>query len=262
MDPYIERPAIWADFHDSLITCLRGVLQPLLRPRYVVLAQDRLYVTDAERPVYPDLSVIRTRVPDSGASGGVAIAVQEADAPAVFPLRSDQRRQPYLEIVEPAAGNRVVTAIEVLSPDNKVRGGGQRSYLRKRRELWKGGSNLIEIDLLRAGRPTVNVTLLQQERLRPWHYLVAVSRRRPRRREVYAVLLTNRLPRVSVPLAEDDRDVTLDLPAAFRRCYDEGPYPELLHYEGAPPGELTPEEVAWCDTVLRTAGLRRPAENG
>jgi hypothetical protein len=109
----------------------------------------------------------------------------------------------------------------------------------------------------------VNVTAAQQTRLQPWHYLVAVTRRKPRRREVYATLLTARLPRVAVPLGQKESDVTLDLQAAFTRCYDEGPYPELLHYHKAPPGPLTPEEVAWCEELLRNAGLRpkeSPAE--
>ena len=57
-----------------------------------------------------------------------------------------------------------------------------------------------------------------------------------RSQEVYAVRLTERLPRIAVPLAKDDADVVLDLQAAFTRCWDEGPYPELLRYEGPPPG--------------------------
>ena len=39
MDPYIERPAIWADFHDRLIAEISGVLQPNLRPKYAALVQ-------------------------------------------------------------------------------------------------------------------------------------------------------------------------------------------------------------------------------
>jgi hypothetical protein len=223
MDPYIERPGLWPDFHDRLIVCIQAALQPLLRPRYVALGQDRLFVVDSERPIYPDVSVLRTG--SSQTPQPSPAAVQEPDAPALFPMRSEEARQPYLEIVEPAAGNRVVTAIEVLSPDNKARGEGRRSYLRKRRELWRGRANLVEIDLLRSGAATVNVTPGQMELLRPWRYLAAVSRRSPRRREVYAVQLTDRLPRVAIPLAREDRDVTLDVQAAFTRCYDEGHIP-------------------------------------
>ena len=102
MDPYIERPAPWPDFHDSLIAALRGVLQPLLQPKYAALTQDRLYVVETDRTLWPDVAVVR-------ASGGqeamqVATALAECDAPAVFPLLREEVRQPYLTIVEPAAG--------------------------------------------------------------------------------------------------------------------------------------------------------------
>jgi len=258
MDPYIERPVIWPDFHNHLITAIKAALQPLLRPRYVALSEDRLFVVESDRPIRPDLALVRTSSPKPPAAA--MTAVMEPDAPAVFELWREEIREPLIQIIEPAAGNRVVTAIEVLSPDNKTRGAGRVSYRRKREEYRAGGTNLIEIDLLRAGRPTVRVSRERLAALRPWHYLVAVRRRRPARQEVYPIPLARRLPRVAVPLAEEDRDVVLDLQAAFTRCWEEGPYPELLQYDGAPAGTLTPEEVRWCEDVLRQAGLRPGAQ--
>ncbi len=79
------------------------------------------------------------------------------------------------------------------------------------------------------------------------------------RQEVYAVLLRCRLPCVAVPLAENDRDVPLDLQAVFTRCWEEGPYPELLRYDGPPPGPLAADEVSWCEELLHAAGLRPSA---
>jgi hypothetical protein len=254
MDPYIERPEIWPDFHDSLIAHIRGMLQPLLRPRYVALTQDRLYVVESERPIRPDVAVVRTSAPDRPAGG--ATGVLEVDAPAVFELWRDELRQPLIQIIEPAAGNRVVTAIEVLSPDNKAAGPGRTSYLQKREEFWASGTNLVEIDLLRGGEPTVRVSAEKLAGLRPWHYLVTVTRRWPSRQEIYGVPLQRRLPRVAIPLTPEDRDVPLDLQAVFARCYEEGPYPELLRYNGPPPGAMTPDEVTWCDNLLRQSGLR------
>jgi hypothetical protein len=246
MDPYLERQPIWGDFHDGLIIAIRGALQPLLRPRYVALTQDRLYVVESERPVYPDVSVVRTSDRPRSASG-TATLLEEVDAPAVFDLDREEIRQPLIHIIEPAAGNRIVTAIEVLSPDNKLPGPGRDSYLRKRDEFWNSGTNLVEIDLLRAGEPTVRVSPARLARLRPWHYLVAVTRHQPAKQAVYPVLLQRRLPRVAIPLAADDSDVTLELQAAFTRCWDEGPYPELLHYESAPSGPFDPAELSWCE---------------
>jgi hypothetical protein len=256
MDPFIERAPIWPDFHDCLITAVRAGLQPVLRPRYVALGRDRLYVVESDRPIYPDLAILQSRAPKP--LPAVSTAVLETDAPAVFELWREEIREPLIEIIEPAAGNRVVTAIEVLSPDNKQHGSGRMSYLQKREESWAAGTNLIEIDLLREGEAMVRVSQEKLDQLRPWHYLVAITRRWPSRQEIHAIPLQRRLPRIAVPLGPDDKDVPLDLQAAFTRCWDEGPYPELLHYEGAPPGHLTPEDLAWCDAALRAGGFRGP----
>ncbi|MGH7129113.1 MAG: DUF4058 family protein [Planctomycetaceae bacterium] len=180
----------------------------------------------------------------------------ERDAPAIFELSREEIRQPLLTIIEPAAGNRIVTAIEVLSPDNKAPGAGHASYLEKRDEFWEVGTNLVEIDLLRDGKRTVRISDEKLEALRPWHYLVAVTRCRPPRQEVYSVLLSSRLPRIDVPLAADDKDVSLDLQVAFTRCWNEGPYPELLLYDDPPPGRRDEDDVRWCEQVLRQQGLR------
>lgn len=257
MDPYIERPEIWPDFHDSLITAIRGAIQPLLRPRYAALTQDRLYVVEAGRPVRPDLAIVQaaTHRPRGPHESGTAIL--EPDSPAVFELLREEIRQPLIHIIEPAAGNRVVTAIEVLSPDNKASGAGRVSYLRKRDEFWEGGVNLVEIDLLRSGQATVRLSVERLEELRPWRYLVAVTRTWALRQEVYAVPLDHRLPRVGIPLAENEPDITLDLQAALAHCWEEGPYPELLHYDGLPPGELTDAETAWCQQVAGASGRDR-----
>ena len=124
--------------------------------------------------------------------------------------------------------------------------------MKKRDELWAAGINLVEIDLLRDGDATVRVSQRRLESLqRPWHYLIAVIRRQGFKLEVYPNSLRSRLPRVSVPLADEDRDVPFDLQAAFTRCWDEGPYPELLHYGSRPPGSISAEDASWCEQTTR-----------
>lgn len=254
MDPYIERPAIFPDFHDRLITFVCSAIQPLLRPRYVALMQDRLYVVESERPIRPDFSIVRTtkKTPPTVASTAVA----GLDAPAVFDLWREEIRQPLIYIIEPAAGNRLVTAIEILSPDNKLPGDGRASYIRKREEFWNSHTNLVEIDLLRDGMSTVRISLEKLASLQPWHYLCSVTRNFPSQQEVYAIPLQKRLPRIKIPLSAEDQDVPLDLQAVFTRCWDEGPYPEVLHYDGPPPGTMTAEEIDWCFQRLRDNGYR------
>ena len=53
-----------------------------------------------------------------------------------------------------------------------------------------------------------------------------------------------------MPLAGNDADVTLDLQAAFTRCWDDGAYPELLHYGEPVPVSLNEEDRRWCEKVV------------
>lgn len=252
MDPYVERSAIWPDFHDRFITHIGETLQPSLRPKYAALGQDRLYVVDSGRPIRPDVSIVRS---PSYRDVPTAVAVAEPDAPVIVELSREEIREPLLYIIEPAAGNRIVTAIEVLSPDNKRSGPGRDSYLNKQEELWAAGAHLIEIDLLRAGRSTVRVPQEELDRLKPHHYLVSVTRCVPTQCELYGFALQQRLPRIKVPLANGDPDITLDLQAVFQRCWESGPYPELLQYNAPPPGELDADELTWCRQQLVAAGI-------
>jgi len=249
MDPYIERPEIWSDFHDGLIASIRAALQPLLRPKYVAMMQDRLYVVEAERPILPDVSIVRTKVTES--TRGSAATLVEADPATVFDLSRDEVREPLIHIIEPAQGNRVVTAIEVLSPGNKRPGPGRAAYLQKRDELWDARANLVEIDLLRGGEPTVRVSSEKLSQLAPWHYLTVVTRAHPTRQEIYSTLLTRPLPKMAIPLDSEDVDIVLELQMVFARSWSEAGYPQLLDYDGDPPGPLTPEETEWCVRIAR-----------
>jgi hypothetical protein len=252
MDPYLERRALWPDFHDSLIAYLREAVQPFLRPRYAALTQDRLFVVEHERPIRPDISIIH--VDDrSDFLHSSAVATMVADEPVVVELFREEIRQPYLTIIEPAEGNRVVTAIEVLSPDNKTTGAGRVSYLAKQEELWLGNTNLVEIDLLRAGQSVVRIPHERLDALPQRRYLVSVTRSFPTRCELYGFSMQQRLPRISLPLASDDKDLPLDLQQVFTRCWNSGPYPELLHYGDPPPGDVTEEELQFCRHTVATS---------
>ncbi len=44
MDPYLENLQVWPDVHASFIVYLREHLRPLLRPRYVIAVESRVFV--------------------------------------------------------------------------------------------------------------------------------------------------------------------------------------------------------------------------
>jgi hypothetical protein len=254
MDPYLERPEIWPDFHDRLIPCISGMLQPLLRPKYLAIVQDRRYLTEPRSDLYPDVTVVRQDAPYGGS--GAATATIQVDRPLVFERLREKFREPLIHIVEAADASRVVTAIEVPSPANKRRGPGRKSYLHKRKILIDAEANFVEIDLLRDGAPTTELSPQETAQLGPCHYRVVVLRNDPEREEVYPIPLQRRLPVIGVPLAHGDPDVPLDLQTAFKRCWDEGPYPGLLRYHASAPGTLNDEELAWCAGLLRETGFR------
>ena len=125
----------------------------------------------------------------------------------------------------------------------------------KKGELLQSGANLVEIDLLRGGQRTFDLPP-DVEQLPTWYYVVDVTRAEPTRYEFYTFGLWQRFPRTGVPLAGGDADVVLDLQAVFERCWDAGPYPELLNYHDAPPGHLHNGDATRCKQLLTQAKLK------
>lgn len=84
--------------------------------------------------------------------------------------------QRHIEIIDPNSGNRVVTAIELLSPANKCTRADRRAYREKQREYIQGGVNLVEIDLIREGSFIVAIPegLVPRECRAP--YIICVRR--------------------------------------------------------------------------------------
>jgi hypothetical protein len=68
MDPYLEHPALWPDVHNGLIAAIRDTLGPLLRPRYFVALEERVYVEEAPGLTLvggPDLRVVGSSRPET-----------------------------------------------------------------------------------------------------------------------------------------------------------------------------------------------------
>ena len=74
--------------------------------------------------------------------------------------------------------------------------------------------------------------------------------------EVWPIPLDEPLPTVAVPLLKGDADVPLDLQAAFTTVYDAGGFDLAIDYREPPDVELSVEDSAWLDEVLRAKGLR------
>ena len=73
--------------------------------------------------------------------------------------------------------------------------------------------------------------------------------------ELYPRRLRDRLPRVGIPLAEDDADVWLDLPAVLAQTYEAGSYAERINYTKPCLPHLSPDDRAWADELIRRTRL-------
>lgn len=243
MDPYLESPAIFPGLHNRLIALLGEALQAVLPAPYFAEIGERAWVEVSGRFIEPDASVLHRRRGDEG--GGVA-AAPARNVPIVVTVPHDERREPFLEIRTAGdEGERLVTAVEILSPSNKTPGErGRELYLRKQREILDSQTHLIEIDLLRGGRHTTAVPLDRlREAVGPCEYHVSIHRAdRFEEFLIYPIRLPDPLPEIAVPLLPGDPDVAVDLQKLLDRAYDVGPYRRRLRYHETTPIPPLPEE--------------------
>src|SRR3954469_24038796 len=121
MDPYLEDEQLWPVFHHQLVMCLYQILLPGLVDRYRARVGQRQYVT--EMALFT--SVIR-----------------------------EEHHEDFIEVRQRNDG-RLVTLVDVVSPANKVNPAGRAAYLAKRVEGRKVNANLVELDLVLQGQPTL-----------------------------------------------------------------------------------------------------------
>jgi hypothetical protein len=220
MDPYLEDEKIWPVFQHQLVLCLYQLLLPGLVDRYRARIGQRNYVT--EQALFT--SIVR-----------------------------EEHQEEFVEIRQRSDG-RLVTLVDVVSPSNKNTDAGRRAYLARRSEARSGGANLVEIDLVLQGTPTLEYS---REGLPDWDYAVTVTRAsHAEKHEIYSSTLQKRLPRFRLPLAPDDRDTVLDLYTSFSRCYDQGGFAAQIDYRRDPPVRLSDEDRQWLHEVLREKKLR------
>lgn len=258
MDPYLEAKLIWPGFHNALVVYIRDQLRPQLHPRYIAAVEDRIFLEEPPRAMIPDVWIREQSSKWSG--GGTALLeapveteALDADDPMLIELTDSEVHQSFIEILDRQSGQRVVTVIEVLSPTNKSPGVGREAYLAKQKDVWNSPVHLVEIDLLRGGGHTVLVPDDDVRFRRDYDYLVSVNRatRSRRRFETYPRLVTERLPRISIPLADGDRDVVLDVQAVVAQTYEAGSYQARLHYDQPCVPPLRAEAQAWAAELIR-----------
>jgi hypothetical protein len=243
MDPYLEGPAHWPDFHLTFINCWREALSDRLPSNYSARIGERVYLieggtSETRRLIWPDVAVSQGETLPLGA-GSMASAVATLE-PVTIPLVIlEEAREPYIEILH-RPDRTLVAILELLSPANKEEP-GRTEYLLKRNALLHQSIHLVELDLLHAGR-----RLPLREPLPPSDYYAFISRleRRPDC-QVYHWQLPRPLPGLPIPLRAPDPDVIVDLQAVFAVAYERGRYRREIDYSAPLPFQATGELRQW-----------------
>lgn len=252
MDPYLEDPEIFPDFHDSFITYVREALQGSLPRPYLAGIGRRAWIEFAERLIGPDVELLLTAASRREPSGAVAVTEAPRSEPVSVFVPHDEVIEPLVEIYSrKGSDRRLITAVEVLSPTNKTRGSlGRSIYVEKQQEIVKHSQvHLVEIDLLRGGEHTTAVPLSAlRESVKPCDYHICTHRYDDLQHYfLHAIVLEERLPEIDIPLLPGDGSVRLDLQAVFNRTYEAGPYQYEIDYRQEVPGPpWTKERTAWA----------------
>jgi hypothetical protein len=254
MDPFLEHPDLWPDVQNALIAALRDELSPVVRPRYYVALEERVYLEEPAELMLvgrPDLAIVAAQPEARPGQGRDGRRVIEVELPSALPVR-----ETYLEVRGVGDGD-VVTLVEVLSPANKRPGTGRRLYLDERLTILATGTSLVEIDLLRGGdrMPTLGPPIAGDYRL-----LVSRGWRRPRA-EVVAFGLREPVPGFTVPLRRGEEEPEVDLGRVLRALYDRASYDLRIDYSRPAVPPLSAEDAAWAASTL-TRRARDSQESG
>jgi hypothetical protein len=245
MDPYLEDPAFWRDFHNRFINSWCEAIADELPETYEARLEcvNLVHMEDALKKIYPDVAVTRRRgAPRSKSKSTGTLLLEPVTIPHEY---LDEERQAWIQILH-RTDRKLVTALELLSPTNK-NGAGFEEYRSKRRAILKQKVHLVELDLLLGGtRPPLSAPLPDGD------YYLYVSRveKRPDC-DVSSWRLRDPLPTMAIPLKAPDKDIHVDLAKVFRTTYERGRYAPSLGYGKKPVALLSKEDAKWAAALSK-----------
>jgi hypothetical protein len=253
MDPFLEQPAFWSDFHFRFINYWCEAIADALPPHYEATLGERVYLVEHDPEMrklgFPDVAVMHDDL--SSSTPGGSPAGTTTLPPVTVPLAIlEGPRETYIEIVH-QPDQILVASLELLSPANKEQP-GRTEYLAKRHALIYQKVHLVELDLLLVGRRV-------QEPLPPadYYYLVSHGDRRPDC-DVYRWTLRDPLPTLPVPLRAPDPEIFVDLGAVFATAYERARFFRRINYQAPIPAVVSKRDRPWVESVLQTSNPGSP----
>lgn len=254
MNPYLESNIFWSEVHHRLITAIADAIEVNIPPQYRVAIEQRTYLSDDSDAVLvgiPDVSVFsqKEKLPEHSSTKTEVSAPEGITVTMPMP---ENVRESYLEIKEVTTGF-VVTTIEILSPKNKRAGEGRKAYERKRKQVLASLSHLVEVDLLRDGKP---MSVMEEVLSTDYRIIVSRSEIRPQAK-LYGFSVKETIPAFLLPLQSEDTEPVLDLQSLLNGIYNRARYYLTIDYNQEPLPPLKADDATWLDTLLREKGLRK-----
>ncbi len=252
MNPYLENPVLWSELHHRLISAIADEIEPNIPPQYRVGIEQRTYLSDDSDSVLvgiPDVTIFSKQSLPKPHSTTTQTSTSEGIT-VTMPM-PENVTESYLEIREVGTGF-VITTIEILSPKNKRAGEGKKAYELKRRQVLASLSHLIEIDLLRGGKP---MSILEEVPITDYRIVVSKSQVRPQA-TLYGFNVQDKIPTFTLPLQPGDTEPILDLQSLLNKIYTRARFYLSIDYNQEPVPQLKGDDAIWLDTLLREQGLR------
>jgi hypothetical protein len=243
MDPYLEDPAFWPDFHHRFIDDWCEAVAELLPEPYEARLDERVHLVQMSpeviKLIYPDVSVSHGQPPGrSAAAAGGTTLLEPVTIPHEFLEEVHDTRIEILHRPE----RSLVAVLEMLSPANKT-GDGFQEYRAQRKTILLQKVHLVELDLLVGGN-----RLPLARPLPTADALVSRSDQRPNC-AVYAWSVRQALPIIPIPLRAPDADVLVDLGKVFQKTFARGRYARSLRYGQPPLSPLSDADAHWAMTL-------------
>jgi Protein of unknown function (DUF4058) len=124
--------------------------------------------------------------------------------------------------------------------------------MKKRLQVLGSYTNLVEIDLLRDGKP---IQQLQNNIQTDYRILVSRASQRPKA-DLYLFNLPNPIPSFPLPLRESDTEPLLEIQTLISELYDEGNYDLVIDYGQQTVPIISGGNATWVDEILKQKGLR------
>lgn len=254
MNPYLENSELWTEVHHRLITAIADAIESNLSPQYRVAIEKRIYLCEPDKSELvgiPDVTITSQKKPKND-TFLIATLPAQTEAIEVTITVPEEVREGYLEIRD-VINESVVTVIEVLSPTNKRAGIGREQYIQKRQEVLASPTHLIEIDLLRSGKP---MQIIEEVPKTDYRILIALGNRRPNA-YLYGFSIRQEIPSFSIPLRRGEAEPLVNLQSLLIGVYNRARFDLAIDYNLEPIPSLKEEDKIWTDTLLKEQGLRQ-----